>query len=68
MGEKITWQWEMIDVSWDVEVKEIVPDKKTSSVEWGHPEKKGTFTTPDFEFEASTDTTTHVIKKYGFYQ
>ena len=60
-GKPVTWEWEMYNVSTDVLVKEIIPNKKIS-IEWSEP-----VTTVDFEFEAlSNDTTYVVIKNYGF--
>ncbi|MBK1440593.1 SRPBCC family protein [Parapedobacter sp. ISTM3] len=62
-GKAIKWQWEMYNVSSDVFVKEIIPDKKIS-IEWDDPA-----TTVDFEFTALTGNTTYVIiKNYGFLQ
>lgn len=63
VGKAITWEWEMYNVSSDVQVKEIIPNKKIS-IEWDDPA-----TTVDFEFTALTDNTTYVvIKNYGFIQ
>ena len=60
-GKTVKWEWEMYNVSTDVLVKEIVPNKKIS-IEWSEP-----LTTVDFEFEALSDDTTYVvIKNYGF--
>lgn len=62
-GKKIKWEWEMYNVSTDVEVKEIIQDKLIS-IEWGDPT-----TTVDFEFEGLAEETTYVvIKNYGFSQ
>lgn len=59
----ITWEWEMYNVSSDVQVKDIIPNKKIS-FEWDDPA-----TTVDFEFTALTEDTTYVvIKNYGFSQ
>lgn len=59
----ITWEWEMYNVSSDVQVKDIIPNKKIS-IEWDDPA-----TTVDFEFTALTEDTTYVvIKNYGFSQ
>lgn len=53
----------MYNVSSDVQVKEIIPNKKIS-IEWDDPA-----TMVDFEFTALTDNTTYlVIKNYGFSQ
>ena len=63
VGKTITWEWEMYNVSGDVKVNEIVPNKKIS-FEWDDPA-----TTVDFEFTVLTDKTTYVvIKNYGFSQ
>lgn len=63
----ITWEWEMYNVSCEVEVKELIPDKKISILEWDKPAKTGGYKITDFEFEALTDATTYVvIKMYGF--
>jgi uncharacterized protein YndB with AHSA1/START domain len=63
VDKTITWEWEMYNVSSDVQVKEIIPNKKIS-IEWDDPE-----TTVNFEFTALTDDTTYVvIKNYGFSQ
>jgi len=57
----VTWEWEMYNGSSNVQVKEIIPNKKIS-IEWDDPA-----TTVDFEFTALTDDTTYVvIKNYGF--
>lgn len=62
-GKTVTWEWEMYHVSSDVQVREIIPNKKIS-IEWDDPA-----TTVDFEFTALTgDTTYVVIKNYGFSQ
>nr|WP_294860318.1 SRPBCC family protein [uncultured Fluviicola sp.] len=63
VGKTITWEWEMYGASTNVQVKEIIQNKKIST-EWGAPA-----TTVDYEFTALTDTTTVVvIKNYGFIQ
>lgn len=62
-GGKITWEWEMYNVSAEIEVKEIIQNKLIS-IEWDEP-----ITTVDFEFTAVTDESTYVvIKNYGFKQ
>lgn len=62
-GKKIKWEWEMYNVSTEVTVKEILPNKLIS-IEWDEPA-----TTVDFEFEGVTKETTYVIiKNYGFSQ
>ena len=35
-GKTITWEWEMYNVSADVKVIDIVPEKKIT-IEWGNP-------------------------------
>lgn len=63
VNKTITWKWEMYNVSSDVKVKEIIPNKKIS-MEWDDPA-----TTVDFEFTSLSDETTYVvIKNYGFSQ
>ena len=63
VSKTITWEWEMYNVSSDVKVKEIIPNKKIS-IEWDDPA-----TTVDFEFTSLSDETTYVvIKNYGFSQ
>lgn len=63
VDKTITWEWEMYNVSSDIMVKEIIPNKKIS-IEWDDPA-----TTVDFEFIALTNKTTYVvIKNYGFSQ
>lgn len=63
-GKTVKWEWEMYNVSSDVSVKEIIPDRKIS-IEW----EDTSVTTVDFEFTALTgDTTYVVIKNYGFDQ
>ncbi len=62
-GKKIKWEWEMYNVSADIEVKEIVPNQLIS-IEWDEPS-----TIVDFEFKEVTGTSTYVvIKNYGFQQ
>jgi len=62
-GKKVKWEWEMYNVSAEVEVKEIVPDKLIS-IEWGEPS-----TIVDFEFTVVNEASTYVIiKNYGFHQ
>lgn len=63
-GKTVTWKWEMYNVSSEVRVKEILPDRKIS-IEWDNTP----VTTVDFEFRPLTDDTTYVvIKNYGFDQ
>src|SRR2546423_6936862 len=63
VGKTITWQWEMYGVSVNVQVKEIIPNKKIATV-WGNPAVH-----VDYEFQSlSVDKTYVVIKSYGFPQ
>ena len=60
-GKLVKWEWEMYNVSTEVKVKEILPNKLIS-IKWGDPA-----TTVDFEFTAYTENSTYVIiKNYGF--
>jgi uncharacterized protein YndB with AHSA1/START domain len=60
-GKTITWEWEMYNVSSQVFVKEILPDKKIS-VQWDQYQ-----TTVDFEFmPLGADATYITITQYGF--
>ena len=62
-GKKVTWEWEMYNVSAEVEVLSIIKNKRIS-IEWGEPR-----TTVDFGFsEISDDSTYVIIKNYGFTQ
>ena len=62
-GKRITWEWAMYGVSTDVQVIEILPDRKIT-IQWDEP-----VTTVDFEFTALSDDTTYVvIRNYGFSQ
>ncbi len=62
-GKKVTWEWEMYQVSTEVEIIEI-RQNKLISIEWGEP-----VTTVDFEFEDIANQSTYVvIKNYGFKQ
>ena len=62
-GKTITWQWEMYGSSVNVQVKEIIPNKKIATV-WGDPAVH-----VDYEFQSlSEDKTYVVIKSYGFPQ
>ena len=62
-GKMIKWEWEMYNVSTEIEVKEILPNKLIS-IEWDEPS-----TTVDFEFSAMSDESTYVIiKNYGYQQ
>lgn len=60
-GRTVTWQWEMYGVSANVQVKEIIPNKRILT-EWGQPA-----TTVEYAFTALTPASTYVIiKNYGF--
>ena len=60
-GEKVTWEWEMYNVSTEIYVKDIIQNKFIS-YEWQEPK-----TTVDIEFTAILDNSTYVIiKNYGF--
>lgn len=62
-GKTINWQWEMYGASDDIQVVDIIPDKKIT-IKWDNLS-----TTVDFEFNALTDDTTYVvIRNYGFNQ
>jgi len=61
VGKTVTWSWEMYGVSTNVVVKDIIPNKKISTV-WGDPS-----TTVEYEFTALPDDRTYVvIRNYGF--
>jgi len=63
VGKKIKWEWEMYNVSIEVEVKKIIQNKLIT-IEWDKPS-----TTVDFEFAVGTEESTYVvIKNYGFNQ
>jgi len=65
VGKSIVWEWEIYDVSTEVFVKEIIPNKKIT-IDWG---EDSTLTTVDFVFEVLSDGSTYVtIKHYGFTQ
>ena len=62
-GGKVKWEWEMYNVSTEVEVKEIIQNKLIT-IEWDEPT-----TTVDFEFKVVTEESTYVvIKNHGFHQ
>lgn len=62
-GASIKWEWEMYNVSAELKVKEILPNKLIS-IKWDNPS-----TTVDFEFtEVSKESTYVIIKNYGFHQ
>jgi len=61
VNKKITWEWEMYNVSTTVVAKEIIKNKKIV-IEWDEPP-----TTVEFDFKTLSDGTTFVsIKHYGF--
>lgn len=60
-GETITWEWEMYGVSWTVNVKEVINNKRIVLDELPAP------TTIDFDFKTLSDDSTYVtVKQYGF--
>ena len=60
-GLTVTWEWEMYNVSAEVQVDEIIPNKLIA-IRWGDPT-----TTVEFIFEElATDQTYLVIRNYGF--
>lgn len=62
-GKHITWTWEMYDVSTEVKVKEIEPNKRIV-VEWGNYEE---MTTVEWVFEPYENDKTYVtITNSGF--
>lgn len=63
VGETITWEWEMYNVSTKVVVKEILKNEKIL-IAWGAPA-----TSVEFCFKTLSDGSTYVnIKQYGFTQ
>ena len=61
IGETVTWEWEMYNVSTEVQVDEIITNELIS-IRWGDPA-----TTVDFQFkEMAADQTYLIIKNYGF--
>ena len=62
-GQHVKWTWEMYEVSIDVEVKEIEPDKRIL-IEWGN---YGAMTTVEWIFSRLDDDKTYVtITNSGF--
>jgi uncharacterized protein YndB with AHSA1/START domain len=62
-GKHVTWKWEMYNVSVDVEVKEIEPNKKIV-IDWGNHDE---MTTVEWVFTPYKDDTTFVtITNSGF--
>lgn len=62
VGESITWQWEMYNISTQVVVKEILQNKKIL-IDWGEPA-----TSVEFRFQTFDGSTYVIIKQYGFTQ
>jgi uncharacterized protein YndB with AHSA1/START domain len=54
-GKTITWQWEMYGASVNVQVKEIILNKKIATV-WGDPAVH-----VDYEFQSLSEDKTYVI-------
>ena len=62
-GKRVTWTWEMYDVSVDVKVKSIEPNKQIL-IEWGN---YGEMTTVEWIFTSYEDDKTYVtITNSGF--
>ena len=62
-GKRVKWEWEMYNVSAEVQVNEII-DNQLISIEWDNPS-----TTVDIEFTEIEEGVTYiVIKNYGFSQ
>jgi len=62
-GKHVTWTWEMYDVSAEVEVKEIEPNKRIV-IDWGN---RGEMTTVEWVFTPYEDDKTYVtITNSGF--
>ncbi|HMI01995.1 MAG TPA: SRPBCC family protein [Pedobacter sp.] len=60
-GKTITWEWEMYNISSQVFVREVLPDRKIS-VQWDQYQ-----TTVDFEFRTLGNNATYItITQYGF--
>lgn len=63
-GKHIKWLWEMYEISVDVEVKEIEPNKRIL-IEWG---EHGSMTTVEWIFTPYKNDTTYVtITNSGFH-
>jgi len=61
VNKKVTWEWEMYNMSSPVVAREIIHDKKIS-IEWGEPATK-----VDFNFEPMGEGATYItIAHYGF--
>jgi uncharacterized protein YndB with AHSA1/START domain len=62
-GASVTWYWDMYNVSDEVHVQSITPDKQII-ITWDTPE-----TTVEFNFQDMGDGTTYVvIKNYGLHE
>jgi uncharacterized protein YndB with AHSA1/START domain len=62
-GKRVRWDWEMYGVGTDVDVKELVPNKRIL-IEWDSYEGR---TPVEWEFEARPDNTTKVtVLNYSF--
>lgn len=62
-GKQVRWEWEMYNVSTDVDVKAVEPSKRIV-VEWGEPDRR---TTVEWTFTSRPDNTTFVrITNSGF--
>ncbi|HET6557019.1 MAG TPA: SRPBCC family protein [Prolixibacteraceae bacterium] len=60
-GQTVTWQWEMYNVSANVLVKELEPNRSIA-IEWGEP-----VTTVEFHFQSLSDGSTYVtITESGY--
>lgn len=60
-GQKVTWEWEMYNVSAQVLVKELEENRRIV-IEWGEP-----FTTVEFNFQSLSDGSTYVqITESGY--
>jgi uncharacterized protein YndB with AHSA1/START domain len=59
-GKTITWTWEMYDVSSEVQVLEIVPNRIIKT-KWGSPANN-----VDYEFQEMKSGTLVTIKSYGY--
>jgi uncharacterized protein YndB with AHSA1/START domain len=61
LNKKVTWEWEMYNVSTTVIAKEILPGKKIL-FEWDDPQK-----TVEFKFETIRDGSTYVsVMEWGY--
>lgn len=59
-GKTITWTWEMYDVSSEVQVLEILPNRIIKTL-WGSPANN-----VDYEFQEMKNGTLVTIKSYGY--